>query len=588
MVGSVPEGERVDIDRAVAAARVPGWTTLVTDHHEEFAPGSTADITVDPRRIDETYAHTGVCGGHVLARLLRVAAPKTIPHPRGGFDADPDAIGIGRSIPVRPLRTGQHHPVCYRGFDGFAIVLKTFARVGRIRDVGDHDEGFFGFGRTHRRGPASGPAGVPLGRPGMYGLPANRMTGFNGHPVVVVNRPAGPDDPVSGSGRAPRWFDITTSPERHDGLSATGHQQACGLRVATAEKPGHLAAVLQETARVVLLAVSTDGPKGDLVLGPDADCDAGPQDLRPLFELVRRTEGRKPFGHGFTPPVVEIETAHHGCLSPVQEETMTTPPTTSRLLGIGWCALVPFAVVALYLGLGTVAVSLIGEPIAATCVLGMLVVILVGSVRVQRPQWLAHAPAPRPRVEVPRFGRTAVGCAVLAFLAGQSMALWIYATTGSTGFDASSQTRQAAGVLTTLLLAMVAAPAGEEALFRGLVYPLLRKRVSILASTLVTAVVFGLLHGNAVQFASTLPLAVLLALIYEHTRVLWPCVLLHLGFNLAAALVPAQVLFPLANPVSAALLYLAFAGCAFGLYRRVAGLTAPGAVKASGSESAMQ
>jgi single-stranded-DNA-specific exonuclease len=149
----------------------------------------------------------------------------------------------------------------------------------------------------------------------MYGLPANRMMGFNGHPVVV-NRPAGPGDFVSGSGRASRWFDIITSLEQHDGLSAIGHQQARVLRVAKAEKLGHLVAVPQETARVALLAVSTDGPKGDLVLGPDADCDAGPQDLRPPFEPVRRTEGLKAFGHGFTTPVVEIETDHHGCLSP--------------------------------------------------------------------------------------------------------------------------------------------------------------------------------------------------------------------------------------------------------------------------------
>ncbi|WP_162793165.1 MULTISPECIES: hypothetical protein [Streptomyces] len=123
----------------------------MTDHHEEFAPGSTADITVDPRRIDEAYAHTGVCGAHVLceaieaytcvhrpekrwetrllrllaglgtvsdvmpvlyanrrpvrdaisiARPLRVAAPKTIPHPWSGFDADPDAIDIEQSIQI--------------------------------------------------------------------------------------------------------------------------------------------------------------------------------------------------------------------------------------------------------------------------------------------------------------------------------------------------------------------------------------------------------------------------------------------------------------------------------------------------------
>ncbi|MEU0942440.1 CPBP family intramembrane glutamic endopeptidase [Streptomyces canus] len=267
---------------------------------------------------------------------------------------------------------------------------------------------------------------------------------------------------------------------------------------------------------------------------------------------------------------------------------MTTSPITSRLLSIGWCVLVPFVVVAVYLGLGTVAVFLIGEPIVATAVLGMLVVVLVGSMRIQRPRWLAHAPSPRPRAEIPRFGWTVLGCAVLAFVAGQSPALWIYVTAGSVGFDSSNQTRHAAGAVATLLLTLVAAPAGEEFLFRGLIYPLLRKRVSILFSTLVSAVVFGLVHGNAVQFASTLPLAVLLALVYERTRALWPCVLLHLGFNLAAALVPARALSALANPASAVLLCLAFAGCALGLYRRVAGGTAPGAVPGAGGESAMQ
>ncbi|WP_328791446.1 hypothetical protein [Streptomyces sp. NBC_00273] len=42
------------------------------------------------------------------------------------------------------------------------------------------------------------------------------------------------------------------------------------------------------------------------MLGPDADCDARLEDLQPLFELVRRTEGLKHFGYGFTTPVVEI------------------------------------------------------------------------------------------------------------------------------------------------------------------------------------------------------------------------------------------------------------------------------------------
>ncbi|MFD4946609.1 DHH family phosphoesterase [Streptomyces sp. NPDC058409] len=401
----------VNSHRGIAAARALGWTTLVTDHHEELTPGSTADITVDPCRIDETYAHTGICGAHVLyqvieaytrvhrseklweirllrlfaglgtvsdvmpvlyenrqlvrdsisiARLLRVAAPKTIPNPWGGFDPDPDAIDVEQSILMQLLRTEPHHPAFLRAFEGFAIVLKAFAQVGKIRDVDDLDEGFFGFylapamnsprrtGRplddcfavftaagadeklkaarrviesnelrkqlitehmeelTSEDQPLAPWVYFSDAYPGMYGLLANRMMELNGHPVVVLNRPAGPDDFVSGSGRAPGWFDIITSLEPHHGISAIGHQQACGVRVERAERLGDLVAVLHEATQVALLAVDTDVPSGDLVLGPDADCDASLDDLQPLFELVRRTESLKPFGYRFTAPVVEI------------------------------------------------------------------------------------------------------------------------------------------------------------------------------------------------------------------------------------------------------------------------------------------
>ncbi|MFC9755181.1 DHH family phosphoesterase [Streptomyces sp. NPDC056921] len=401
----------VNSHRGIAAARALGWTTLVTDHHEELTPGSTADITVNPCRIEETYAHTGICGAHVLyqvieaytrvhrpeklweirllrlfaglgtvsdvmpvlyenrqlvrdsisiARLLRVAAPKTILNPWGGFDADPDAIDVEQSTLMQLLRTEPHHPVFLRAFEGFAIVLKAFAQVGKIRDVDDLDEGFFGFylapamNSPRRTGrplddcfavfTAAGAdekleaarrviennelrkqliienleevtsGDQPLAPwvyfsnayPGMYGLLANRMMELNGHPVVVVNRPADPDNFVSGSGRAPGWFDIITSLEPHDGLSAIGHQQACGVRVERAEKLGDLVTVLHEATQAALLAGDTDVPRGDLVLGPDADCDASLDDLQPLFELVRRTESLKPFGHSFTAPVVEI------------------------------------------------------------------------------------------------------------------------------------------------------------------------------------------------------------------------------------------------------------------------------------------
>ncbi|MFB7919287.1 lysostaphin resistance A-like protein [Streptomyces sp. NPDC056061] len=261
---------------------------------------------------------------------------------------------------------------------------------------------------------------------------------------------------------------------------------------------------------------------------------------------------------------------------------MTSLRITRRLLDAGWCVLVPLGVTVAYLGVGVV--SVIQEPILSTVLVDGALIVIVGALRLLRPRWLAYAPGPRPASGTPRFGRTVAGCAVLAFLAGQSLALWLYTMGGSAGFDASIQYRQDAGAVLTLLLALAVAPVAEEMLFRGLLYPLLRKRLGTTVSVLVTTAVFGLVHGNIVQFASALPLAVLLALVFERTRRLWPCVLLHLGFNLAATVIPAPALSGLANPVSGLLLNMAFAGCALTLCRKITGTSSPVCVDGPGAD----
>ena len=103
-------------------------------------------------------------------------------------------------------------------------------------------------------------------------------------------------------------------------------------------------------------------------------------------------------------------------------------------------------------------------------------------------------------------------------------------------------------VLLLLFAMVVAAPAGEEALMRGLVYPLLRRRWPVAAAALVSSLAFALLHGNLVQIAVALPLGLLLAFVYEHVRRLWPVIVLHALFNLAAALVPVPLVEVLATP----------------------------------------
>lgn len=387
----------------IAAARARGWATLVTDHHQEREPGCAADITVNPCRLDETYALRGICGAHVLyqvlehytrahqpyklaairwlrlfaglgtvsdvmpmlyenrqlvrdslsiARLLWTAAPKD----RNG-DTDPERIDVEEATMMRLLRSEVHHPVFVSVFEGFAQLLKAFTQYGKVRDLDEIDEGFYGFylapamNAPRRTGgsladcfavftcaqPADKLAAAhrviennelrkqlvtgyvteldgddqPLApwvyfstaATGMLGLLAAQMMQRHGHPVVVMGRPSVSGQQISGSARAPGWFDIIDVLDPHPGLSAIGHAQACGVRAEDLRGLSRLAEVLRAETLIARRApAAMTGPSADLVLGPDDDCDAPLNDLEPIGELVRRLATLRPFGADFVEP----------------------------------------------------------------------------------------------------------------------------------------------------------------------------------------------------------------------------------------------------------------------------------------------
>lgn len=225
----------------------------------------------------------------------------------------------------------------------------------------------------------------------------------------------------------------------------------------------------------------------------------------------------------------------------------------AQLISIGWALLV----IGTYLALALATTLVTGDPILATVLLGVMVAAGVCLVRWLRPSWLSYDPPAWP-VDVPlRFWGQVIGCMILAFVVGQAMGLLVYTTSGSPGFEESNAQRQAAGTIAVVLV-LVTAPLSEEALFRGLLFPLLRRRSGLRLSIVISTLAFALMHGNAVQVASALPLAVLMAMLYERTRMLWPLVLAHLGFNLAALLVPASWMLWLASPLPIILLGMAF------------------------------
>ena len=89
-----------------------------------------------------------------------------------------------------------------------------------------------------------------------------------------------------------------------------------------------------------------------------------------------------------------------------------------------------------------------------------------------------------------------------------------------------------------ILLIVVAAPISEEVCFRGFLFGGLRERLPRLAAALISATIFGALHATT-GISAVPPLiffGFVLALLYERTGSIVPCILLHMLNNSVALL----------------------------------------------------
>lgn len=86
--------------------------------------------------------------------------------------------------------------------------------------------------------------------------------------------------------------------------------------------------------------------------------------------------------------------------------------------------------------------------------------------------------------------------------------------------------------------AVLVAPLVEETVFRGLLYPALRRRLGVRGAVVLSSALFGLVHGLS-HMAPLAILGVFLAFLVERTGALIACVAAHMAFN---ALTVAQLL----------------------------------------------
>lgn len=91
--------------------------------------------------------------------------------------------------------------------------------------------------------------------------------------------------------------------------------------------------------------------------------------------------------------------------------------------------------------------------------------------------------------------------------------------------------------------AVIVAPVVEETIFRGYLYPAVKRWIGVLPALLITSLVFAAGHGSAPLVLPLLALGVLLVLAYESTGSIWMPIAIHACFNGATVMMQMAVRF---------------------------------------------
>ncbi len=86
-------------------------------------------------------------------------------------------------------------------------------------------------------------------------------------------------------------------------------------------------------------------------------------------------------------------------------------------------------------------------------------------------------------------------------------------------------------VIIEFIAVAICAPVVEEIVFRGLCYNSMRRALTPSSAAIISAVIFGIAHGNIISFVYTSILGLFMAYLYEKSSSLWVPMVLHFGFN---------------------------------------------------------
>ena len=316
--------------------------------------------------------------------LLSMACPEIPTTPWGSWD--PELAGTARpetSLLMKILNLGDHDWRYTRLFFGLGVLLRNMVEARKLRSLDDVDASFIGFTlaptfnatrrvkadmadsfnifapqavQAHRPGFTTTPdesaktilannerrktmlaealeamlaADQPLAPfayysdapAGILGLLAGRMSEAHGAPAMVLH-----PDALSGSARAPEWFDVLGAAADNEGVSAAGHRQACGVRAESTEALENFVADIAR--RVSEMPVTDDADRPDLHIADIYSLSGIPRDDKTLLlksvdgpvppvtvvsDLINQLDALEPFGHGLEYPDIRVSAMAGEC-----------------------------------------------------------------------------------------------------------------------------------------------------------------------------------------------------------------------------------------------------------------------------------
>ncbi len=104
----------------------------------------------------------------------------------------------------------------------------------------------------------------------------------------------------------------------------------------------------------------------------------------------------------------------------------------------------------------------------------------------------------------------------------------------SEAYRQAAQALYAPTLAVRILYSGILMPILEELIFRGLAFRLMRRKWPFLWAMLLSSLLFGIYHGNLVQFIYASLCGCLLAYLYEVYGKLWAPILAHMSMNIVA------------------------------------------------------